>query len=54
MTPPTCTLTIRPEPRADDPRGLRRLRAALKMLLRRFGLRCLAITPAIEEGETDD
>jgi hypothetical protein len=37
---PTFTLTLRPEPRVD---GIRALRRGLKALLRIYGLRCLTI-----------
>jgi hypothetical protein len=40
---PTYTLQLQPTPRPDDPEGTRRLRAALKCLLRSFGLRCVTI-----------
>lgn len=43
------TLTLRPEPAGVDKHGRDpeyRLRAALKLLLRSFGLRCVAITPS--------
>lgn len=40
------TVTLRPVPRGDDPQGVRRLRAALKCLLRSFGLRCTSVAPA--------
>jgi hypothetical protein len=36
---PVFVLKLRPEPRVTDP--VRALRAALKALLRRYGLRCL-------------
>ncbi len=42
---PTYTLTLRPEPDPGDPDGIRRLRAALKRLLRCYGLRCIALAP---------
>jgi hypothetical protein len=37
---PQYRLLLRPEPHVHDP--LRALRAALKVLLRRFGLRCMS------------
>jgi hypothetical protein len=37
---PTYVLRLRPEPGVA---GLRALRAALKVLLRRFGLRCIEL-----------
>jgi hypothetical protein len=39
----TITITLRPEPRVN---GLAAVRAALKVLLRTFGLRCTGITIA--------
>lgn len=41
----TYTVVLRAVPQADDPQGLRRLRHALKALLRSFGLRCLSVAP---------
>ncbi len=38
MTKPEYQLTIRPLPDQSDPAGIRRLRRALKCLLRSFGL----------------
>lgn len=38
---PTFTLKLRPEPDVDD--ATRALRLALKVLLRRFGLRAISI-----------
>lgn len=38
-------LTLRPQPDASDPQGVRWLRWALKTLLRRFGLRCVRCGP---------
>jgi hypothetical protein len=43
---PTLVLHLRPEPRID---AIRALRAALKVLLRQFGLRCVAIEEQSEE-----
>lgn len=40
---PTFRLTLRALRRPNDTSGMRRLRAALKVLLRTFGLRCTAI-----------
>ena len=42
---PVFTITLRPQPGVDDP--VRALRAALKTLLRRFGLKAVAVR---EEG----
>ena len=39
---PTFTLRLRPEPNVTDPTY--RLRLALKMLLRRFGLRAISVS----------
>lgn len=39
-------LTVEPLPQGDDPDGTRRLRSALKRLLRSYGLRCVAVTTA--------
>ena len=38
---PVFRLTLRPEPHVTDP--VRALRLALKVLLRRFGLRCISV-----------
>jgi hypothetical protein len=38
---PIFVLKLRPEPQVTD--AVKTLRAALKTLLRRFGLRCIAI-----------
>ncbi|BBO35700.1 hypothetical protein PLANPX_5312 [Lacipirellula parvula] len=46
MIKPRFQLLIEAEPQADDPDGNRRLRFALKAMLRRLGLRCVTITPA--------
>ena len=43
--PPTYLLTIRPLPDPTDMEGVRRLRLALKVLLRRFGLKCVGVKP---------
>jgi hypothetical protein len=48
MKLPTYTLTITPLPQGDDPRGLRRLRAVLKVLLRVFRLRVVRCEPSTE------
>lgn len=40
MTKPTFILTLEAQPDRTDPHGHRRLRIALKRLLRGFGLRC--------------
>jgi hypothetical protein len=52
MSKPTYILKLTPLPRADDPEGVRRLRRALKWLLRSCGLRCTSIEPALTENET--
>lgn len=41
---PTFIVHLRPEPHVDD--VVRALRGALKVLLRRFGLRALSVRPA--------
>ena len=47
---PTYHLIVRAEPRVDE---VRALRALLKMMLRRFGLRCLSVKPEVQtENET--
>lgn len=51
------TLRLQPLPRSDDPQGIRRIRRALKWLLRSCGLRCTAISPNLpteEHGDADD
>jgi hypothetical protein len=48
----TWTLVLRPVPRDDDPDGVRRVRAALKALLRSYGLRCVGIGGA--ESQVED
>lgn len=50
---PTYRLTLRPEPQTDDPRGIRRLRAAMKCLLRSFRLRCVDIEPCADLIEVE-
>lgn len=47
------TLTIRPDRDPSDPKGYRRLRRALKVLARSFGLRCVSATERAEPLETD-
>jgi len=48
---PTFVIELRPEPGIDDP--IRALRAALKNLLRRHGLRCVsAVAPIATEGSS--
>lgn len=42
---PRYLLTLQPTPDKTDPDGIRRLRRALKSLLRCFGLRCVRIEP---------
>ncbi|WP_152098008.1 hypothetical protein [Lacipirellula parvula] len=43
----TYQLTLEAKPQADDPDGARRVRMALKRLLRSFGLRCVKVEPAV-------
>ncbi len=43
---PTFVLTLVPEGRCTEPEAYRRLRAALKALLRSYGLRCKNIAGA--------
>ncbi len=45
MTKPRYQLLIEVQHQADDPDGVRRLRMALKRLLRSFGLRCVSVVP---------
>lgn len=42
--PPTFVLTLVAQHRDQDPDGMRRLRAVLKLLLRTFGFRCKSIS----------
>ena len=49
---PSYQLTIRPLPDSSDPGGIRRLRRALKALVRSYGLRCTSIQPAKEDTST--
>jgi hypothetical protein len=51
---PRFTLTIEARPDASDPEGHRRLWLALKVLLRRFGWRCIGIctTPKTNKKTT--
>jgi len=44
------TVTLRPDRDLTDPDGIRRLRAFLKVALRRWGLRCTGVHPS-EPGE---
>jgi hypothetical protein len=44
MNRPEYRLTLRPLPDKSDPAGIRRLRRALKCLLRSFGLQCIDIS----------
>ena len=44
---PTFVLVLRPEPGVEP---IRALRAALKVLLRRFGLRCVGVTEELDQG----
>jgi hypothetical protein len=46
-------LTLRPEPDRTDPQGIRRLRRALKCLLRSFGLRCTDIEEVGNESSQE-
>lgn len=50
---PIYVLHLRPEPQADDPDGTRRLRAALKRLLRSYGLRCVRFDSNAEPKAQD-
>lgn len=52
MPNPRFQILIEAQPQADDPDGNRRLRMALKRLLRSFGLRCVSVTPAPDEVPT--
>jgi hypothetical protein len=55
LTPPTeFFVTLTPTPDPSDPSGYRRLRKALKVLLRSFGLRCVDITQRAEPLELDN
>jgi len=47
-------LTLEAQPDPSDPSGYRRLRKALKVLLRSFGLRCVDITQRAEPLELDN
>ena len=47
-------LTLEAQPDPSDPSGYRRLRKALKVLLRSFGLRCTNIIERAEELELDN
>jgi hypothetical protein len=47
-------LTLRPEPDKSDPAGIRRLRRALKCLLRSFGLRCVDIQESGNESSQQE
>ena len=40
---PTYKVTLRTQPDASDPGAIRRLRAALKTLWRRFGWKCTGV-----------
>ena len=46
-------LTVQAQPDPSDPSGYRRLRKALKVLLRSFGLRCTDVSERAESLETD-
>ena len=46
MKRPRFKLTLEAVPRHDDADGIRRLRAALKALLRSYGLRCVDVCEA--------
>lgn len=48
--PPIYVLVVKPFPQEDDPQGIRRLRMALKRLLRNHGLRVLQCTPEVDKG----
>lgn len=45
---PRFQLLIEAAPQADDESGTRRLRAVLKSMLRRHGLRCVSATPVAD------
>ncbi|WP_428306751.1 hypothetical protein [Lacipirellula sp.] len=47
--PTTYHLTLEAKPQADDPDGVRRVRMALKKLLRSFGLKCVRVEPAVHQ-----
>ena len=49
MKRPRFKLTLEALPRPDDAGGIRRLRAALKTLLRSFDLRCVEVCEAPEQ-----
>ena len=52
LSQPEYQLRLRPLPDNTDPDGTRRLRAALKRLLRTHRLRCVEVIPQLEgEGE---
>lgn len=44
MAKPRYQLLIEVQHQANDPDGVRRLRMALKRLLRSFGMRCVTVT----------
>lgn len=46
-------LTLQPLPDPSDPSGYRRLRKALKALLRSYGLRCVDATERAEPLEAE-
>ena len=46
------TVTLRPDRDLTDPAGIRRLRAFLKVALRRWGLRCTGVHPSEPAGIT--
>jgi hypothetical protein len=53
MKPPSYTLTIQPLPQGDDPKGIRRLRALLKRLLRSDRMKVVSCIPSPStEGES--
>ncbi len=47
-------ITLEPLPDPSDPSGYRRLRQALKVLLRKFRLRCIDATERAEPLELDN
>ena len=47
MNHPEYTIRLRCQHDPTDPDGIRRLRAALKRLLRGYGLRCLECRPTV-------
>jgi len=52
-TPTRYVLHLVPLPQADDPDGIRRLRLALKALLRSYRLRCTRCEPADDDQKQE-